>query len=118
MSIWVSQSLVNVLGAHQVTTQIHDIPNSGVGGDTSHPQGVVQGRGVVRVSVVIHDGGAGEEPAITRQARQQGDASAAHLVQTAGQVVLLPSPPEPVEVRVVKEEERVTGRSGLVLKLS
>lgn len=79
---------------------------------------MVQGRGVVRVSVVIHDGGAGEEPAITRQARQQGDASAAHLVQTAGQVVLLPSPPEAVEVRVVKEEERVTGRSGLVLKLS
>lgn len=118
MSIRVSQYLVDVLGTNQVTTQIHDIPDGGVWGDTSHPQIVVQGRGVVRVSIVIHDSSAGEEPAIAGETREWGNASAAHLRKTAGQVVLLPSPPEAVEVGVMKEEERVAGRSGLVLKLS
>lgn len=110
-SVWLFCNLdVDVLGTDHGAVQVHDIVDRDVGGylrQTIHVQGVVECRLVASVVEVVDDG-------MVNVANAVGDVGAAHIVETVLEVQLLPLPPELVQVRVVKVEDRVAGAQSWV----
>lgn len=107
----------NVLCAKELGSQIHHISDSLVGDDLSHPQNVVQGGIVARVTVVVEVGRRRREPAVLLHDESRRDELTAHISEARGEVRELPVPPKAIQVGMVQEEDRVTGAGVLILHL-
>lgn len=108
------RSLLDILGTDGVPTKIHDICNGDVGENIGHPQRMVEGGDVERMVVAIPEKGAGKSEVVSQEVTKNGDIlDLANVVGAVLGISLLPVPPEPVQIGVVKEEERFCRRCSL-----
>lgn len=101
----------DVVHAEKFALNVHDVVHGGVGEDTTHPEGVAQGRGGPWVARVRGQRERGRRPAADRTGEELGAGriGAAHVFQPSGHVHGLPLPPQTVEVGVMEEEDGITG---------
>lgn len=108
---------LDILSAYHVALQIHNIRHRNIGEQVHHPQDVVHGSNIGRVTVVLKHTVRWKQPAVLLQFGIRERVAAAHVCEAGAEVSLLPYPPEPVQVGMVEEEERVAWASALEFQL-